>query len=145
MKISSLRQSLVAVLFVGLLSFSGLVQATPILNITTFDTPLSIPVGSTVNATYTITNTSGIALTDLKIHAPALTAVDPVGTTCGNTLGIGDVCAVRLTIGPSQLPGTLLLKPLGACAFGGHPLFSCNERSENSDEFWRKLYWLCNK
>ena len=113
-----LRQVLRSVLLVLVLGFSSFVQALPILDITTPNTALTIPVGTTADVVYTVTNTSGIFLPDLSIHAPALMAVNPASTTCGTSLVAGGVCTVGVTIGPSQLPGLLPLKPLGVCAFG---------------------------
>jgi YVTN family beta-propeller protein len=114
---NSLR--ILLIIIFGMFIWINAAQATPGFLITTTDNPINVTAGGTATITYTVQNTSGVDIPQIKYFPPALTTI--TGGTCGNSLAKNASCTIVLLLTiPAAVPvGQLQLGSLDVCGFGG--------------------------
>jgi hypothetical protein len=103
-----------------LIAWSQAAKAIQAFQITTTTHSITITPGSSTTITYTVLNTSGIDMPQMKYFPPPLTTIT-TGGTCNNFLAKNASCTVVLLLTiPATMPvGTFQLGPLGVCGFNG--------------------------
>lgn len=101
----------------GLLFFWPIVFAGAVFSITTTDQSSSATPGETITITYTVTNTSGANMPNMRYFPPAGTT--RTGGTCSTSLANNASCTVILSFTAPSTPGTYALGPMKVCGYGG--------------------------
>lgn len=109
---------LTKMVFALMFSFLGIeAHAASAFSITTTDQSSSTTPGGTVIITYTVTNTSGINMPNMRYYPPAGTT--RTGGTCGNSLANNASCTVILSFTAPSTPGVIKLGPMKVCGYAG--------------------------